>query len=142
MKKVSNASFIIGIVLIVLAVVLNVLGFLDINGIRYVQYYGNRLYSMTYTTSSSAQMICIAMIIAGGFLFVGGILLLMLSALTCPCRCKHHEHKPEEVPQKAEDKTPCCCKVEEPAPEPEKAEAEKPAEESAEEPATEEQATE
>ena len=136
MKKVSNASFVIGIVLIVLAIVLNVLGFLDINGIRYVQYYGNRLYSMTYSVDTSSQMICLAMIIAGGFLFVGGILLLMLSALTCPCRCKHHEHKEEE---KAETQAPCCCQKE--AAEPEKAEPAEPAEEPAAEP-VEEQAPE
>ena len=139
MKKVSNASFVIGIVLIVLAVVLNVFGFLTINGVRYIQYYGNRLYSMTYTTSTSGQMICIAMILAGGFLFVGGILLLGLSALTCPCRCKGHGHKPEDVPQKAENKT-CCCQVEAPAAEAEK--AEEPAEEPVAEPVEEEQATE
>ena len=130
MKKISNASLVIGIVLVVLAVVLNVLGFLDINGIRYVQYYGNRLYSMTYSVDTSGQMVCIAMIIAGGFLFIGGILLLMLSALTCPCRCKHHEHKDEE---KADAPAPCCCKKE--AAEPEKAEpVEQPAEEPAAEP--------
>ena len=136
MKKVSTASFIIGIVLIVLAVVLNVLGFLDINGIRYVHYYGNRLYSMTYTNSTSGQMVCIAMIIAGGFLFVGGILLFILSVLTCPCRCKHHEHKGEE---KAEDPAPCCCRKE--TAEPEKAEPAEPTEEPAAEP-VEEQAPE
>ncbi len=124
MKKVSNASFVIGIVLVVLAVIINVLGFLNINGVRYIQYYGNRLYSMTYTTSTSNQMVCLALIIAGGFMFVGGILLLMLSALTCPCRCKHHEHKCEEAPQKAEEPS-CCCKAEEVAEEP----VEKPADE-------------
>lgn len=138
MKKVSNASFVIGIVLVVLAVIINVLGFLNINGVRYIQYYGNRLYSMTYTASTSNQMVCLALIIAGGFMFVGGILLLMLSALTCPCRCKGHGHKPEEVPQKAENKT--CCQVEAPAAEAEK--AEEPAEEPAAEPVEEEQATE
>ena len=137
MKKVSNASFVIGIVLIVLAVVLNVLGFLDINGIRYVQYYGNRLYSMTYTVDTSSQMICLALIIAGGFMFVGGILLLMLSALTCPCRCKHHEHKCEEIPQKTEEPSPCCCKAKEKAEEPVEEPVEKPAEEEAAEPAAE-----
>ena len=133
MKKISKTSLIIGIVLIVLAVVLNVLGFLDINGMRCVRCCGNPFFSMTYTTSSSVQMICMAMIIAGGFLFVGGILLLMLSALTCPCRCRHHDHKPEEIPQKAEEKTPCCCTAKEPEQEPE---------EPAAEPAEEEQATE
>ena len=136
MKKISNASLVIGIVLVVLAVVLNVLGFLDINGIRYVQYYGNRLYSMTYSVDTSSQMICLAMIIAGGFLFIGGILLLMLSALTCPCRCKHHEHKEEE---KAEAPAPCCCQKE--TAEPEKAEPAETAEEPAAEP-VEEQAPE
>ena len=132
MKKVSNASFVIGIVLIVLDVVLNVLGFLDINGIRYVQYYGNRLHSMTYMVDTSSQLVCLAMILSGGFLFIGGILLLMLSALTCPCRCKHHEHKEEDAPQKAEAPAPCCCRKE--TTEPEKAETEEPAEEPVEEP--------
>ena len=128
MKKISKTSLIIGIVLIVLAVVLNVLGFLDINGMRCVRCCGNPFFSMTYTTSSSVQMICMAMIITGGFLFIGGILLLMLSAITCPCRCRHHDHKPEEV-QKAEGKAPCCCAAKEHEQEPA-------------EPAEEEQATE
>ena len=114
MKKISNASFVIGIVFIVLGIVLNVLGFLDINGVRYVQYYGNRFYSMTYTTSTSQQMFCMALIIAGGFLFLGGIMLFILSAVTCPCRCKGHKEKEscKEQPKCEEaPETTCQCQA-------------------------------
>ena len=135
MIKVSTASFIIGIIFIVCAIVLGLMGFRNINGVMCVRHMGGFM-SMSYTTTTSMANMCMAMIIAGGFLFVGGILLLMLSALTCPCRCKHHEHKDEE---KAEEPAPCCCKKE--AAEPEKAEPAEPAEEPAAEP-VEEQAPE
>lgn len=143
MKKVSNASFVIGIVFIVLGIVLNVLGFLDINGVRYVQYYGNRFYSMTYTTSTSQQMFCMALIIAGGFLFLGGIMLFILSAVTCPCRCKGHHEKDscKEQPKSEEaHKVTCQCQAKADTTEPVK--QEEPETEAPEESAEQEQTTE
>ncbi len=95
MKKVSTASFIVAIILIVCSVVLNVLGFTYINGAHYVRHYGAFM-QMTYTMTSSMANVCLGMIIAGGFLFIGGILLLMLSAMTC--------HRPPKAPFCFKDK--------------------------------------
>lgn len=124
MKKVSTASFIIAIVLIVCAITLNILGFVNMNGFHVSRHYGDVFMKMTVmnTTSTSQTYTCLGMIIAGGFLFVGGILLFVLSALTC-CRearksCCHHEEveKPEQCCcSKAEEPEQCCCnKAEEP----------------------------
>ena len=101
MKKVSKASFISAIVLIVAAIVLNVIGFTYINGVRVVRQTGYGFMHMAYYTDSSMTNTCFAMIIAGGFLFVGGILLFMLSVMTrCPGKKCCHDHKGEaEVKQ-------------------------------------------
>jgi len=119
MKKVSTASFIIAIVLIACAITLNILGFVWMNGYHVTRHYGNGFMQMTYSmtsTSSSHSYTCLGMIIAGGFLFLGGILLFILSALTChrppkPQHCchKHHEEVEEEAPQEK-----CCCAHEAP----------------------------
>ena len=108
MKKVSTASLIIAIVLIVCAITLNILGFVWMNGYHVTRHYGNGFMQMTYTMNSASTSLsytCLGMIIAGGFLFLGGILLLFISALTChrppkPCFCcKHHDEVEEEAPQ-------------------------------------------
>ena len=138
MKKVSTASFIIAIVLIVCAITLNILGFTWMNCTHVTRHYGNGFMQMTYsvsTASSSLSYTCIGMIIAGGFLFLGGILLFILSALTChtPPKphhcCRHHEEMEEEAPQEK-----CCCahdapepQAEEPGPAQEEPAAETPA---------------
>ena len=112
MKKVSKASFICAIILIVCAIVLNVLGFSYLNGVRVYRQMGYGYMQMTYRTSSSMTNTCFAMIVAGGFLFIGGILLFMLSAMTrCPGKKCCHDHKSEvaEQPQPIEE-----VKVEEP----------------------------
>ena len=96
MKKISKASFIIAIVLIVFAIALNVLGFIYINGVRYVRHFNGGFMQMSYTTTSSMANTCLGMIIAGGFLFIGGILLFMLSAMTC--------HRPPKAPFCFKDK--------------------------------------
>ena len=118
MKKVSTASFIIAIVLIVCAITLNILGFVWMNGYHVTRHYGNGFMQMTYTmntSSSSLSYTCLGMIIAGGFLFLGGILLFILSAQTChvppkphAC-CRHHEEVEEEPAQEK-----CCCSHEAP----------------------------
>ncbi len=96
MKKISLTSFITAIVLIVCAIVLNVYGFYYINGVRVLRQTGYGFMHMTYYTDTSMTNTCFGMIIAGGFLFIGGILLLMLATLT-RCRGKKccHEHKAE-----------------------------------------------
>ncbi len=125
MKKVSKASFICAIILIVCAIALNVIGFTYLNGVRVYRHVGYGFMQMTYNASSSMTNTCFAMIIAGGFLFVGGILLMMLSAMTC-CRCKEKvaEQKDEkkEIALKAaeevkveEPKPECCCTEESPS---------------------------
>ena len=110
MKKVSKASFICAIILIVCAIALNVIGFTYLNGVRVYRHVGYGFMQMTYSASSSMTNTCFAMIIAGGFLFVGGILLMMLSAMTrCPGKRCCHEHKQPEQPAvevKAEEPKP------------------------------------
>ena len=109
MKKVSTISLICAVVLIIGAIVLNVIGFSCINGVHCVRHAGYGFMQMSYYTSTSMTSVCLAMIIAGGFLFVGGILLLMLSVMTC-CKeqkCCRHKSEPETAPV-AE---PCSCSL-------------------------------
>ena len=100
MKKVSTASFVIAIILIVCSITLNILGFVGVNGCHMARHYGNGYMTMTYTMSSTASYMSIALIVLGGFLFLGGILLFILAALTChrppkgPGCCGHHHRPP------------------------------------------------
>ena len=118
MKKVSKASFISAIVLIVAAIVLNVIGFTYINGVRVVRQTGYGFMHMAYYTDSSMTSTCLGMIIAGGFLFIGGILLFMLSAMTrCPGRkcCHDHKDEAEEKPAEVQPAEECKCCEETPS---------------------------
>lgn len=104
MKKVSKASFICAIILIVCAIVLNVYGFSYLNGVRVYRQMGYGFMQMTYQTNSSMTNTCFAMIVVGGFLFIGGILLFMLSAITrCPGKKCCHDHKQETAVQPVEE---------------------------------------
>lgn len=100
MKKVSTASFVIAIILIVCAIVFNILGFVDMCGTHVARHYGNGFMQVTYTmTSTASYYVSLGMIITGGFMFLGGILLFMLSVLTChrPPKghgCCGHHHRP------------------------------------------------
>ena len=110
MKKVSTISLVCAIVLIVAAIVLNVIGFSCINGVHYARHMGYGYMQMAFYSNSSMTATCLAMIIAGGFLFIGGILLLMLSVNT---RCRAHRflfHKMMEERRAAEGEH-CCCKA-------------------------------
>ena len=115
MKKVSKASFICAIILIVCAIALNVYGFSFLNGVRVYRQMGYGYMHMSYVTNSSMTNTCFAMIVAGGFLFIGGILLFMLAAMTrCDCKKCCNEPKSEKtkaLPQPVQD-----VKVEEPCP--------------------------
>jgi hypothetical protein len=121
MKKVSKASFICAIILIVCAIVLNVIGFSYLNGVRVYRHVGYGFMQMTYSASSSMTNTCFAMIMAGGFLFIGGILLLMLSAMTrCPGKKCCHEHKVEQPAEEVKAEEPkaiedCTCKEQAPS---------------------------
>ncbi len=103
MRKVSIASFVMAIIFMVCAIVLNVLGFVYINGTQVVRHTTNGFMQMSYYTSTSLTNVSFAMIIAGGFLFIGAILMFMLSAMT-RCKCHHHEGH--------------CCRKEDPKAEP------------------------
>ena len=114
MKKVSTASFVMAIILIVCAIVFNILGFVDMCGTHVARHYGNGFMQVTYTmTSSASYYVSLGMIITGGFLFLGGILLFILSALTCHRPPKGHgccgHHRPpmpeEEVKAEQADQT-------------------------------------
>ncbi|MBO7348609.1 MAG: hypothetical protein J6U27_01470 [Spirochaetales bacterium] len=117
MKKVSTISLVCAIVLIVAAIVLNVFGFTYINGMRVVRHVGYGYMQMSYYNTSSMTATCLGMIIAGGFLFVSGIMLLELS-IKIRCRCHHHDHgvchkELEARPEEAVVEEQCCCKSQE-----------------------------
>ena len=108
MKKISKVSFILSIVLAAGAVALNIIGFCYINGVRIVRYgaYGY-MQMYNYSTTSMANT-CLGMIIAGGFMFIGAILLFMLSVMTkcrkdhcCKAKPEHCEAQSAPEPEKA-----------------------------------------
>lgn len=110
MKKVSTISLVCAIVLIVAAIVLNVFGFTYINGMRVVRHVGYGYMQMSYYNTSSMTATCLGMIIAGGFLFVSGIMLLEF-AIRTRFRVQKCCHKALEA--KAEEDSHCCCKAQE-----------------------------
>lgn len=108
MKKASTASFVMAVILIVCAIVFNVIGFVDMCGTHVYRHYGSGFMQVTYTmTSSAAYFVSLGMIITGGFMFLGGIMLFMLSALTSHRHpkghgCCGHHHRPP-MPGEFED---------------------------------------
>ena len=114
MKKVSTASFVMAVILIVCAIVFNILGFVDMCGTHVARHYSNGFMPVTYTmTSSAAYYVSLGMIITGGFMFLGGILLFMLSAITGHrppkghgCCGPHHRPPMPEEEFKAEQEQP------------------------------------
>ena len=108
MKKASTASFVMAVILIVCAIVFNVIGFVDMCGTHVYRHYGSGFMQVTYTmTSSAAYFVSLGMIITGGFMFLGGIMLFMLSALTSHRHpkgsgCCGHHHRPP-MPGEYED---------------------------------------
>ena len=151
MKKVSIASLIIAIVLMLCSIAVTFIGFVYMNGARVVKHvstYGNMRTS--YYTTQSLGNYSIGMIIVGGFLFLGGVLFLILAANTFvpaePKKCCHKEEKAKEVKQaKTVEEAPkaeeCTCRkeCEEPAEPEEEAPAEEPSEEETPEPEAEAQ---
>lgn len=113
------------VILIVCAIVFNVIGFVDMCGTHVYRHYGSGFMQVTYTmTSSAAYFVSLGMIITGGFMFLGGIMLFMLSALTShrhpkgPGCCGHHHRppmpgeyedvhaEPEQAPEAAPEEQP------------------------------------
>ena len=119
MKKISIISLVCAVVFIIGAIVLNVFGFSYINGVRVVRHAGYGYMQMAYYGTSSMTATCLGMIIAGGFLFLAGIMLLEFSVKT-RCRCHHHHHDHGFCQKELEAKTEeavvegqCCCKSQE-----------------------------
>ena len=122
MKKVSLVSLIIAIVLMLCSIAVTFIGFAYMNGarvVRHVSTYGNMRTS--YYTTESLGNFSIGMIIVGGFLFLGGVLFLILAANTFvpaePKRCCHKKEKAGEVKQaKSSEEVPeaeqCACEKE------------------------------
>ncbi len=84
MKKVSTASFIIGVLLIVASIVLFILGILNINT-PYA--YSHSVNGFTYTRVSYSISVAglvngFMMILFGGIAFLGGFLSFILAAVT------------------------------------------------------------
>lgn len=105
MRKVSIASLVAGIVLIVLAVAACCYGFCNIDGFRTSYVNAWRIRTTVYRSSNLGM----GLVVAGSSLFVSGILLLVLSAIT-GLKPETVEAKPEPVEVKSEDPKPCCCK--------------------------------
>lgn len=92
MKKVSTASLIVGIVLVIASVVACAFGMCNIDGYRTCYTYGRMMYSQ-YVSSNMG----LGLVIMGTGLFVGGILMLLMSVLTRPCKSSEPETEPEKI---------------------------------------------
>ena len=88
MKKTSTASFIVAIVLLVASIALFVLAALSINATQVYSRVGNGYSYMrvSYNFSLSGTVNALLMVLLGGFLFLGGILLFILAAVTRPAK--------------------------------------------------------
>ena len=135
MKKVSLASLIVAIVLILCSIVTTFMGFSYMNGARIVRHtasYG--FVRASYYTTEPLGNCGLGMIIVGGFLFLGGLLCLILSANTfVPSEKKEKKEEKKSEPAEKEVEAPkaqeCCCKkesAEQPAEQPEPGEPEMP----------------
>ena len=121
MKKVSIASLIAAVVLILCSIAITFMGFSYMNGARIVRHTTSYGYlRASYYTTEPLGNYGIGMIIVGGFLFLGGLLCLLLSANTfTPSEAKKarkevEDKKPE--PEKKEVEAPeakeCSCNQE------------------------------
>jgi len=90
MKKISIASFIVALVFIVASIALFVLGFLFVNTPQVYSNVGHGYSFMkfSYTFSLAGAINGFMFLLLGGFLFIGGILLLVLAAITHPTNLK------------------------------------------------------
>ncbi len=86
MKKTSTASFIIAIILVIASIALFVLGFLSVNTTQVYSKVGNGYSFMKVSYSLSLNNIVhgLLFVLLGTSLFIGGILMFILAAVTCP----------------------------------------------------------
>lgn len=86
MKKTSTASFIIAIILLVASIALFVLGFLSVNTTQVYSKVGNGYSFMKVSYSLSLNNIVhgLFFVLLGTSLFIGGILMFILAAVTRP----------------------------------------------------------
>ena len=84
MKKTSIASFIIAIILVVASIALFVLGFLSVNTTQVYSKVGNGYSFMKVSYSLSLNNIIkgLFFVLLGGVIFIGGILMFVLAAVT------------------------------------------------------------
>lgn len=84
MKKVSTASFVIGVLLIVASIVLFILGILNINTpYAYSRSVNGYTYTrISYSFSVNGLVNGFVMILFGGIAFLGGLLSFILAAVT------------------------------------------------------------
>lgn len=82
MKKVSVTNLVIAIILIVCSVALFIFGFSEISSGRVVRHMSNGFMRVSYVTSAPSDNLSLTFVVLGGFLLNGGILLLILSAIT------------------------------------------------------------
>ena len=105
MKKVSTFSYIIAIVLVMCSIACNFIGFRYIDGTRIIRQASRGFMQMTYYTTTTPSNFGLGMIITGGFLFVGAMVLFMLSVLAASkCSeecCKEQPCPKKECPKKA-----------------------------------------
>ncbi len=86
MKKTSMASFIVAIILVASSIALFVLGFLSVNTTQVYSKVGNgySFMQISYSLSLNSIIHGLFFVLLGGFLFIGGILMFILSAVVRP----------------------------------------------------------
>ena len=100
MKKVSTFSYIIAIVLVMCSIACNFIGFRYIDGTRIIRQASRGFMQTTYYTTTTPSNFGLGMIITGGFLFVGAMILFMLSVLAAS-KCSEERCKEQPCQKKA-----------------------------------------
>ena len=113
MKKTSTASFIVAIVLVVASIALFVLGALSINAPQVYSKVGSGYSYMrvSYNFSLSRALNGFTMVLIGGFLFLGGLLMFILAAVTRPAKpcCNAAASAPAQAQPKVIEAPAACC---------------------------------
>lgn len=97
-KKAKKTSYIVSIVMLVLAFILIVAGFVQNSPCIYRENFGC-YHSLMVTYSSANGQLGFSLIMLGGFLLVGGILVMILSVVLpqdCGCCCDEKKESGEE----------------------------------------------
>ncbi len=111
MKKISTASFIVGVVLVVASIALIILGALSVNS---PSVYSRAINGYTYTKVSYSVSVTgiingFMMILIGGIAFIGGMLSFILAAVTRgpkfppkPCNKPNNANSQQSTQQNAQ----------------------------------------